>query len=224
MSAESIWTTTAFILTAGVIISYLIGEKYPPFRVISYLFIGVAAGYAATVVIFQVIYPRLVIPFLYPSFGYSQIEAIVPLILAFLLLFKAIPRLSKVGNVATGVMVGAAAGVIIGGAILGTVFTQAKAAVMLFSPEANTQSGQIVDALFMLIGTISTLAYFQFGGIRRPGKPVDRPKATKFLAGLGKFFIAITLGALFAGVISATMAVLAERLGFIVQVIQTWVR
>jgi hypothetical protein len=53
MSAESIWTTTAFILTAGVIISYLIGEKYPPFRVISYLFIGVAAVTAATVVIFQ---------------------------------------------------------------------------------------------------------------------------------------------------------------------------
>ncbi len=224
MSAESLWTITAFILTAGVIVAYLIGEKFPPFRVISYTFIGVAAGYAATVVIYQVIYPRLVIPLLYPSFGYSQIEAFVPLILAFLLLFKAIPRLSKVGNVATGVMVGAAAGVIIGGAIMGTVFTQAKAAVMLFSPATNAQSGQIVDALFMLIGTVSTLAYFQFGGIRRLGKPVDRPNATKFLASLGKFFIAITLGALFAGVISATMAVLAERLGFIVQIVQTWVR
>lgn len=222
MSAESIWSTTAFILTAGVIISYLIGEKYTPFKVISYLFIGVAAGYAATVIIFQVIYPRLIIPLLYPSFGYSLVEAIIPLILAILLLFKAFPRLSKVGNMATGMMVGTAAGVIIGGAILGTVFSQAKAAVLLFSPEANDQSGHLIDALFMLIGTVSTLAYFQFGGIRRPGKPVDRPQATKFLAGLGKFFIAITLGALFAGVISATMSVLAERLGFIVQTFQTW--
>jgi len=224
MSADTIWTITAFALTAGVIVSYLIGEKYPPFKIIANLFIGAAAGYAATVAIFQVIYPRLIVPFIFPSLGFSQITAIIPLVLAFLLLFKAVPRLSKVGNVATGVIVGAAAGVIIGGALLGTILTQAKAAITLFDPDLGLQSGRLVDALFMLLGTISTLVYFQFGGIRRPGKAVERPKATRFLAGLGKFFIAITLGALFAGVISSTMAILAERLGFIVQTIQTWIR
>lgn len=223
MSTDSIWMTTAFILTLGVIVSYLIGEKYPPFKVISYLFIGIAAGYAATVAIFQVIYPRLIIPLMYPSFGYSRLASIAAIILAILLLFKVSPRLSKIGNIATGIIVGATAGVIIGGAVLGTVFSQAKAAVSLFNPELGTQPGELVDALFMLIGTVSTLVYFQFGGIRRPGKPVDRPKATKLLAGMGKFFIAITLGALFAGVISAAMSVLAERMGFLVQVIQSWI-
>ena len=223
MSADSIWMTTAFILSLGVIASYLIGEKYPPFKVISYLFIGIAAGYAVTVAIFQVIYPRLIIPLMYPSFGYSRLTSIAAIILAILLLFKVSPRLSKIGNIATGIIVGATAGVIIGGAVLGTVFSQAKAAVSLFNPELGTRPGEFVDALFMLIGTVSTLVYFQFGGIRRPGKPVDRPKATKLLAGLGKFFIAITLGALFAGVISAAMSVLAERLGFLVQVIQSWI-
>ncbi len=224
MSVDTIWTITAFVLTAGVIVSYLIGEKYPPFKVISYLFIGAAAGYAATVVIFHVIYPRLVVPLLFPSLGFSRLTAVVPLVLAFLLLFKAVPRLSKIGNVATGIIVGAAAGVIIGGAVLGTIFSQAKAAIALFDPELGVQTGRLADALFMLVGTVTTLAYFQFGGIRRTGKPVGRPRATKFLAGLGKFFIAITLGALFAGVISAAMAILAERLGFLVQVIQTWIR
>jgi len=224
MSVDTIWTTIAFILTAGVIVSYLAGEKYPPFKVISYLFIGAAAGYAATVVIFQVIYPRFIVPIMFPSLGFSRTIAIVPLTLAFLLLFKAVPRLSKIGNLATGVIVGAAAGVIIGGAVLGTVYSQSKAAIALFDPELGLQPGRLADALFMLIGTVSTLVYFQFGGIRRPGKTVDRPKATKFLANLGKFFIAVTLGALFAGVISAAMAVLAERLGFLVQVVQSWIR
>jgi hypothetical protein len=224
MPIDTIWTITAFVLTAGVILSYLIGEKYPPFKIISYLFIGAAAGYAATVAIFQVIYPRMIAPVFFPSLGLSRITAIVPLVLGFLLLFKAIPQLSKIGNVATGVIVGAAAGVIIGGAVLGTVFSQAKAAITLFDPELGVQPGRLADALFMLIGTVTTLVYFQFGGVRRLGKPVDRPRATKFLAGMGKFFIAITLGALFAGVISASMAVLAERLGFLVQVIQSWVR
>lgn len=224
MSADTLWTTTAFALTAGVIISYLIGEKHPLFKIFSYLFIGIAAGYAASVAIFQVIYPRLIVPFMYPSLGYSRLIAVIPLVLAILLLFKASPRLSKIGNVTTGIIVGAAAGVTIGGAVLGTVFAQVKAAVTLFNPELGVQSELLIDALFMLIGTVTTLVYFQFGGIRRPGKPVDRPQATKLLAAIGKFFIAITLGALFAGVISAAMAVLAERMGFIVQTIQSWMR
>jgi hypothetical protein len=75
---------------------------------------------------------------------------------------------------------GAAAGVIIGGAILVRFFyTGKRAAVMLFSPEANTPIGTNCGCPLYVDRTNSTLAYFQFGGIRRPGKPVDRPKATK---------------------------------------------
>jgi len=224
MSAETIWTTTAFILTLAVILAYLIGEKNPVFKVISNLFIGVAAGYAALVVIFQVIYPRLIVPIMFPSLGYSRVLAIIPLLLGAMLLFKSFPRLAKIGNLATGLIVGAAAGVIIGGAVLGTLYAQSRAAISLFDPVTGIQSGRLVDSIFMLIGTIATLSYFQFGGIRRPGKVIERPKATLFLAGLGKFFIAVTLGALFAGVISAAMAVLAERLSFLVQVVQVWMR
>ncbi|BCY18153.1 hypothetical protein hrd7_20020 [Leptolinea sp. HRD-7] len=224
MSADMIWTTVAFILTLVVILAYFLGERNPVFNVISNLFIGIAAGYAALVVIFQVIYPRLIVPVMFPSLGYSRALALVPLLLGFLLLFKSFPRLSKIGNLATGLIVGAAAGVIIGGAVLGTLYAQSKAAISLFDPVTGIQSGKLVDSIFMLIGTIATLAYFQFGGIRRPGKVIERPKATRFLANLGKFFIAVTLGALFAGVISATMAVLAERLSFLVMVVQLWMR
>lgn len=224
MSAETIWTTVAFILTLAVILAYLLGERNPMFKVLSNLFIGAAAGYAALVVIFQVIYPRLIVPVMFPSLGYSRTLALVPLLLGILLLFKSFPRLSKIGNLATGLIVGAAAGVIIGGAVLGTLYTQSKAAISLFDPVTGIQSGKLVDSIFMLIGTIATLAYFQFGGIRRPGKVIERPKATRFPAGLGKFFIAVTLGALFAGVISAAMAVLAERLSFLVMAVQLWMR
>jgi hypothetical protein len=224
MSADMIWTTVAFILTLVVILAYFLGERNPVFNVISNLFIGIAAGYAALVVIFHVIYPRLILPVMFPSLGYTRALALVPLLLGFLLLFKSFPRLSKIGNLATGLIVGAAAGVIIGGAVLGTLYAQSKAAISLFDPVTGIQSGKLVDSIFMLIGTIATLAYFQFGGIRRPGKVIERPKATRFLANLGKFFIAVTLGALFAGVISATMAVLAERLSFLVMVVQLWMR
>jgi hypothetical protein len=224
MTGDSIWTLVAFILTAGVIISYLVGEKYIPFKIITYLFIGAAAGYAAIVVIFHVLYPRLLVPFLYPSLGYSRQWALVPLILSALLFFKIFQKTSKLGNIATGIIVGAAAGVIIGGAVLGTLFTQAKAAILLFDPELGVDQGRLADALFMLIGTVTTLLYFQFGGVRRPGKPVERPVLIGKLAGFGKFFIAVTLGALFAGVISAAISALAERLSFLSQTIHLWIR
>lgn len=224
MPVETIWTIIAFSLTVAVIVSYLIGEKYPPFKIVSYLFIGVSAGYAAVVVIFQVLYPRLIVPFLFPNLGYSRTSAIVPLVLSGLLLFKIFPKTSRLGNIATGLIVGAAAGVIIGGAVLGTVFAQGKAAILLFDPGLGVESGRLADALFMLLGTITTLLYFQFGGIRRPGKPVERTRFIGILAGIGKFFIAVTLGALFAGVISATISALAERIGFLSQAINLWIR
>jgi hypothetical protein len=224
MPVDTIWIIIAFILTLVVILSYFIGEKYAPFKAVSYLFIGVAAGYATVVVIFNVLYPRLIVPILFPALGYSRTWAIVPLVLSGLLIFKIFPKTSRIGNFATGIIVGAAAGVIIGGAVLGTVFSQGKAAILLFDPDLGVQSGRLVDAVFMLLGTITTLLYFQFGGIRRPGKPVERTRLLGFLAGIGKFFIAVTLGALFAGVISAAISALAERIGFLSQVIHLWIR
>ncbi|MEI8131780.1 MAG: hypothetical protein WCG34_05065 [Leptolinea sp.] len=224
MAVDTIWSMVGFVLTIAVILSYLFGEKYPPFKVVSYLFIGVAAGYATIIVVFQALYPRLLVPFLYPALGYSRTLAIVPLVLSGLLLLKIFPKTSRLGNLATGIIVGAAAGVIIGGAVLGTLFSQGKAAILLFDPELGVQPGRLVDAVFMLLGTITTLLYFQFGGVRRPGKPVERPRLVGMLAGIGKFFIAVTLGALFAGVISAAISALAERINFLSQVIHLWIR
>jgi hypothetical protein len=224
MPVDTIWTIIAFVLSVVIILSYLIGEKYSPFKVVSYLFIGVSAGYAAVVVIFHVLYPRLIAPLLFPDIGYSRTMAIIPLALSGLLLFKIFPKTSSLGNLATGIIVGSAAGVIIGGAILGTLFSQGKAAILLFDPGLGVETGRLVDALFMLLGTITTLLYFQFGGVKRPGKPVERTRFVGILANFGKFFIAVTMGALFAGVIAAAISALAERMSFLSQVINLWLR
>ena len=59
-SMDLIWTLVSFILTL-LIFSYLLGDN-PLFRVASYLFVGVTAGYVAVVVIYQVILPKLIWP------------------------------------------------------------------------------------------------------------------------------------------------------------------
>ena len=68
--------------------------------------------------------------------------------------------------------------------------------------------------MLMLAGTITTLVYFHYGAKSTPEGP-QRSKLVTILGWVGQVFIAITLGALFAGVFIAAMTALIERLNFI---------
>jgi hypothetical protein len=66
--------------------------------------------------------------------------------------------------------------------------------------------------VFALLGTIFTLAYFQFtirGGSTSTGK---RGKIMNLFAQVGQVFIAMTLGAIFAGVLAASLAAFVDRI------------
>ena len=61
------------------------------------------------------------------------------------------------------------------------------------------------------VGTVVTLAYFQFTKISR-GTPTDQHGGfVAFTAMLGQVFVAITLGAIFAGVLAAALTALVDR-------------
>ena len=79
--ADLIWTLVGFTLTL-LIFSYLFGDQ-PLFRVTTYLFIGVAAGYAAVLILYQIILGRLVYPLMEGS-----LITLAPLLLSLLLLLK----------------------------------------------------------------------------------------------------------------------------------------
>jgi len=59
---ELMWTITGLILTL-MIFSYLFGDNLL-FRIATYIFVGVASGYVVTMVVYQVILPRLIWPLL----------------------------------------------------------------------------------------------------------------------------------------------------------------
>jgi len=210
---ELLWTIVSFLLTL-LILSFIFGDN-PLFRIASYLFVGISAGYAAVLLIYQVLWPHLVVPIVSGNWIMA-----VPLALGLLLLFRLVPSLNRVGNLSMAYLVGTAAAVAIGGAVIGTLMGQARGAINAFDPAA-AQSGaggplvQIGEALVMLLGTVATLAYFQYSARPRPGQAPQRPAAVESLAKVGQIFIAITLGALFSGVIAATLAALIERIGFI---------
>lgn len=206
----------SFLLTL-MVLSYLIGDN-PAFRIAIYLFIGVSAGYAAAVAWNQVLLPRLFRPLL--DGGWTNFVLLVPLLLGLLMLAKLSPRTAALGNPSLAVIVGVGAAVAIGGAVFGTLFPQTQAVLNEFDLPAVSEGwskwlGVLGEGLVMLVGTVSTLVYFQFSAKSTPGGP-QRGKFVNFLGWVGQVFIAITFGVLFAGVFAAAMTALIERLSFIV--------
>lgn len=218
---DPVWTITSFALTV-LVLSFLLGDN-PLFRLVSYLFVGVSAGFAAVMLVYQVILPRLVWPLLEGSPA-ERALAVVPLVLSVLLLARLVPRLAVVGSLPMGYLVGAGAAVMISGAVMGTLVRQTLSAIQVFDLSAADPYQipvlQFAEAAVMLTGTVGTLAYFQFTARAKPNQPAQRPAWVNGLARVGEVFIAITLGALFAGVYAAALSALIDRLEFILQVIR----
>lgn len=221
MPLELISGLVGLILTL-MIFSYLIGDG-PLFRIAVYIFIGVSSGYAAAVVLHQVLVPKLVDPLLAGNPN-ELLLMIVPLVLCISLLAKLLPRIAWVGNFAMAVLVGVGAAAALGGAVLGTLLPQARAAIDAFDFRSATTGAQALGGLFsatvMLAGTTVTLASFHFSASRAPDGTVKRNRILEVIGWAGRIFIAITLGVLFAGVYMAALTAMIERLSSIINFIR----
>ena len=75
--------------------------------------------------------------------------------------------------------------------------------------------------MFFLGGTLATLAYFNFGAREKRKREPGRSNLAAVFAFIGQIFIAITLGAVFAGVLTAAITALIERMDFIIGTINS---
>ena len=215
MSIEIISAFVGLILTL-MVFSYLIGDN-PLFRIAVYLFIGAASGYAATVVWHYVLVPKLFQP-LTSSNTDQLLLSIVPLVFSISLLTKLSPRISWIGNFAMAVLVGVGAAAAIAGALIGTLIPQLRASIDAFDVRSAGGGLQVASKLFegvvMLGGTVFTLASFHFSAGRSVDGTPKRNSMIEGIAWIGRIFIAITFGVLFAGVYMAALTAMIERLSF----------
>lgn len=213
---DVIGAVVGFILTLAVF-TYVIGDNVL-FRMSIHLFIGAAAGYAAVIAITSVIWPQLVLPLLTGT-PTERLFALVPLVLSISLILKVAPSVARLGNPAMAYLVGVGVAAAIGGAVMGTIFPQVAASTNLFDLSAlQGDSGWVWAVLkgsIVLVGTITTLVYFHYGARPKLNQTAQRPVWIEWLAWVGQIFIAITLGSIFAGVYSAALSALVERLHFI---------
>lgn len=228
-TSELIASFIAAILTV-MVLSYLIGDN-PLFKIAMHLLIGVAAGYAGAIAIRNVLIPGLVDPILEPGPGGLLsadflVGVVVPWILVILLFLKVAPGTARYGTISMALLVGVGAAVVVGGSITGTIvpLTLGSMSPLGVEPTTSQPSGleRFVDVLILLVGTITALLYFQFS-IFRQGEEmplaivggVNIPGPVTLIKGLGKGFIALTFGVMYAGAVAATLIILAERMQFL---------
>lgn len=224
---DLVGTLTAALLTI-MVLSYLVGDNVF-FRLATYLFIGVAAGYAGSIAWHNVLKPGLIDPLISGDLSSvfkstSIVTLVIPWLLVILLLFKLSPTSARFGGLPLAILVGVGAAVIVGGGIVGTLIPQSIASMETLNPLDPMAEAPLtgerglertLNVLVMLLGTISTLVYFRFSARRDPSGKAHRSRLTSMIAVVGRLFIAMTFGVMYAGALAATIIILAERIGFL---------
>jgi len=208
-----------FFFTVAIL-SYLLLDDNLLFRLGAYTLVGVSAGYLMAVMLSSVMLNQYLIPLL--GSPLQKLPILILLVVLGLMLFGRLdPRGSGLALVPMAFLVGVGAAVVVGGSLTGTFLPQAVAAAepSLLPADAggNLDLLAMLENWFVLIGTLTTLAYFHFSARPRGGaEPVLAPGIAQ-IAQVGKFFLAITLGALYAGALLSALAILVERIYFLVQ-------
>lgn len=212
---QSIGLGVAALLTCAVL-SYILGEN-PFSRLAQYLFVGVAAGYAAALAWNHVIAPRLVKPFQSPGEIWPYALYIL---LGALLLTRLWRPLAALGSIPLAILVGTGAALALGGILTGTLIPQVAASLQSIAP-AHYGGGirgwaHALDAAFLLLATLAVLASFQH---HRTGTGLGRflYGGTYALGRLGRIVIMVAFGTVLAGAALSFFTLLQSRLAFLVE-------
>jgi hypothetical protein len=205
-----------------VILSYLLLDDNILFRLGAYCLVGVSAGYLMAVMLSSVLLNQYLIPLAANPLQNLPLLLLLS-VLGLLLFSRVFPSGSSFALVPMAFLVGVGAAVVVGGALTGTFLPQAVAAaepsLMPADAGGNLDLLAMLENWCVLIGTLTTLAYFHFSARPRGGAEPTAPPGIAQVAQIGKVFLSITLGALYAGALLSALAILVERIYFLIQTI-----
>jgi hypothetical protein len=202
------------------IFSYLLDDN-PLFRLALHIFVGVSVAYLCIVAIQSVILPMLSPP--EASDSDAQVLWVISLIgavLGALLFTRGLRGLSWLSDVSLAILLGVGVGVALAGALVGTLIPQVSAATAPAIPEPPIfpQVLKTLGQSVAVIGTITGLLVFGFI-VRRPAhSPLNR--ALDGGARIGRWFVLIGFGAAYGGVLAASLAMFADRVQYLVEVLE----
>lgn len=204
-----------FILTL-LIFSYLLADNFL-YRLSVYIFVGVAAAFTAVVAVEGVLLPWLRGTVLAEGASGGQIVfGLIPVLIGLLLLAKASPRLSRLGNLGMAFLIGVGVAVALVGTVSGTLLPLVVSTGTLLGDTHTSLAGDLINGLVIILGTITTLLYFQYVTVRQPdGEPAPRPWLLRAGATIGQIFLIVTFATLYAGAILSSLTIFSERMAFL---------
>jgi len=195
--AGTVATWLAVLVTLGVW-SYLIGERRL-LRISQLLLAGLATGYLSLIAIREVLIPQLIKPLAASS---AHLELVLDLLLvAVLVAGRWLPR--RVVAVPAAILVGGTVGYALGGAVTGTLLPQLAAGM---APRAAGPGDALAGAIGVAI-TVPVLLSFLHG--------VPRGRLLAGVATTGRWLMLGGLGAWFGFLLLSRLALLVDRIGFL---------
>jgi hypothetical protein len=188
-----------------MVYSYLVLDDNLLFRLAAHILVGVAVGYAVVVAVHDVLIPKL-------GAISGDLTLLVPLLFCLFLLVRPARALAWFSNYPIALMLGVGAALAIVGAVGGVLIPQVmgSAVPLRFT---STDPLALMNDLIILVGVIATLSSFYFTA-RRGGRG---RRLLRWIRPTGRFFIAVALGSLFAGLLVSRLSLLVGRIEFLVE-------
>src|SRR5438105_393932 len=231
-AGNSVGTFVSALFTF-MVFTYIVGDNLF-WRIAQHVLIGTVAAYAVVVAVHTLLIGQLLVPLTPQTFGRADLSPnwtlVAPLALGLLLWTKARPGRIWIGNLAVGFLLGVGAALALSGALLGTLApqfdrtTQSLFEGMTLGMTPAQTLGVFVSNVVLLAGTFGALLAFHY--VRGGQAPLARARDALLLSwgALGRGFIWITFGALFAGLTLSRVTLFVERVRFLLDALKIPIR
>jgi len=199
---ELIGTLSGFVLTM-MVFSYLLGDNLL-YRLAVYIFVGVASAFTTIVIV-----ESILIPLLISGEVLSLFLLFTALILGLFLMFKSSIPFAWLTNSVFAFIITVGSVVAVVGAIAGTLLP-------LTLSTGTGIEGDLLQSIVMVIGVVTSLLYFQYLVRRTPDGELKRRRYMQVITTVGKGFIVVTLGAIYATAILTSLTIVSERMSFLI--------
>ncbi len=216
----------ATIITAGIatlgIYSFLIREN-PVFRFFEHLFIGIAAGFLPLLTIKNLLWPKIFEPmlgynrvvfpdgFVYQSYQPLYLGYLVPVAIGLLYYTVFSPKWSWLSRVVIGLTLGFSAGLEFKGFFAEMIpqISSSLRPLVVFSESGAFSWQESFSNIFFITTLLLVMWYFVFSFRRESTSAAGLTTSARWL-------MMICFGAFFGSTVMARMALLVERMNFLV--------
>lgn len=193
------------------IFSFLYKDN-PFFKAAEHLYIGAGLAWHIQLIIYKIIKVKVWEPMkvAWASGNWFTIWMItIPTILGLSLITQFIPRISWLSRYGFTFMMGYSAGLALPAGLATDFTNQILGTIEPFANIVNLTPGQLINALILLIGSISVLFYFFFS--------IEHKGAVKKISNFGIYFLMIYFGASFGNTVMARFSLLYGRFDLLVR-------